>query len=384
MNSDTIKRQLGKSNKKQTTRNHNHRNNIATGILIVIVILCFGYLYIWRPEQILDSYLQDHRFRDVLTTLQQPAPVQPFKFIMFLPLEAGQGIGNIMNGLLAAHLLADEFGRVVCITDHWVDFYQAFIPLHHRKQCAKLQQYPTELNGSEQISLLNFGLPANECHLKQFLASDQKLIFLIGNTYPRWRDTPDKYWDRFYMTTERMKHLLHVQSKHPIHTVVHLRDADGDMDPRKGLDPETLTVLGSTLPNNTFLVTNNVQWYSFFEEQYHWSNPGWSSVRHSAYTSLEWGPKLTNVKKEEDHMMNLWCDWYTILMAEKVIHTHSDFSLSAIHWRNLESKTILGLDKNGNLDLIDEPWRREHSVIPLVQRKENELKHCHDQDLTLS
>ena len=71
-------------------------------------------------------------------------------------------------------------------------------------------------------------------------------------------------------------------------------------------------------------------------------------------------------------------------MAEKVIHTHSDFSLSAIHWRNLESKTILGLDKNGNLDLIDEPWRREHSVIPLVQRKENELKHCHDQDLTLS
>ena len=375
MASDTTKRQLGKTT-KHVTHKDNHRNAIAMRILIVILILSFGYFFISRPQQILESYLQDHHFGDFLASLQQPAPSPPFKFIMFHPVEGGQGIGNIMNGLLAAHLLAEEFDRVVCITDHWVDFYKAFVPLHNRTQCADLLQDPTQAKDTERIGLLNFGAPTNECRVKQLLASDQTVLFFTGNTYPRWKEIPDKYWDQFYTTTERMKRLLQEKWKQPIQTVVHLRLADGEMDSRQGLDPATLTALGSTLPNNTFLVTNNVQWYTFFERQYHWSNPGWSSIRHSAFSSLEWGPTLRNAYTDEDHMMNLWCDWYTILMAEKVIHTHSDFSLSAIHWRNLESKTIQGVDQNGSLVLIDEPWRREQSVIPLVQRKENELKNC--------
>ena len=55
-------------------------------------------------------------------------------------------------------------------------------------------------------------------------------------------------------------------------------------------------------------------------------------------------------------------------MAKKVYHTHSDFSVSAIHWMDLDSKSILGYDpRTQSLGLIDESWRvswKEEGITP--------------------
>jgi len=63
----------------------------------------------------------------------------------------------------------------------------------------------------------------------------------------------------------------------------------------------------------------------------------------------------------------MWADWYTILTAKMVYHTHSDFSISAIHWQNIESKTIDGYDRFGHyLKLVDESWRQDGETACLV------------------
>jgi hypothetical protein len=354
-------------------------------ILIVcaaVVVTIFSYVFIWRTQHVLDTYLETDGhflFQTSADKLIRPSPIPPFKFLMVEPVQNGQGIGNIMNGLLAAHLLAEEFGRAICISDLWVDFYAAFVPLHHREECAKLPQH--RKGSKETITLLNFEEAPNECNLRDKLGSNAKVLFFVGNTYPRWRTTPDKYWDRFYAPTDGLKSKL--TWKRPVETVVHLRQADGDQDARQGLDDKTLEALGKNLPSTTFLVTNNVLWYTYFKDKFQWSNPGWSKVRHSAFENLEWGPKLVNIKTKDETMMDLWCDWYTILKAKRVIHTHSDFSLSAIHWRNIDSNTIQGVDENGRLVLVDEPWRREESITPLVDRNETELKRCDPVDAPL-
>jgi len=344
-------------------------------ILAVVFVFEFSYVFIVRPEFTLESHLQQVQNQQVKPLLQ-PSPPPPSRFVIFLPTNNGQGIGNIMNGLLAAHLLADEFNRTLCVSEEWHDFYLAFVPLNYREECAKL---PNQHGlATQTIRIHNFENPPDECFLKEWLASDTNVLYFVGNTYPRWRNMPeDNYWDKFYAPTDLMKAMLPWKGRRPT-VVVHLRRPDGTHDARKGLDDETLSALGKSLPNTTFLVTNNVEWYSYFKRSYHWANPGWSKIHHSAFSTIEWGSKGelpgTNKTKEEN-MMELWCDWYTILMAERVVHTHSDFSLSAIHWRNLDSKTIVGVN-NGILEFCDEPWRREQSMKPLVDRQGTELNKC--------
>jgi hypothetical protein len=73
----------------------------------------------------------------------------------------------------------------------------------------------------------------------------------------------------------------------------------------------------------------------------------------------------------------MWSDWFTILRAKQVYHTHSDFSLSAIHWNEIASKTIQGIDNiTGKLILTDESWRIDTSMPRLVDRVGDQLKNC--------
>jgi hypothetical protein len=78
----------------------------------------------------------------------------------------------------------------------------------------------------------------------------------------------------------------------------------------------------------------------------------------------------------EERNLQLWADWYTIINAQVVLHTHSDFSLSACHWMNMEdSRTIQGV-KDGSLDLTEDWFRTQESTPPLSKRSSDELQHC--------
>lgn len=68
--------------------------------------------------------------------------------------------------------------------------------------------------------------------------------------------------------------------------------------------------------------------------------------------------------------MQMLADWYTILTAKEVYHTHSDFSISAVHFQNLPSKSIQGYNATaGKLELIDESWLVDGETERLVDRR---------------
>jgi hypothetical protein len=80
---------------------------------------------------------------------------------------------------------------------------------------------------------------------------------------------------------------------------------------------------------------------------------------------------------QETQHLQMWSDWYAMACANQVWHTHSDFSLSAIHWMNVDSRTIKGVDPRTNkLKLIQEAFRTDDRMMPLKDRGPDDLKYC--------
>ena len=306
------------------------------------------------------------------------------KYLIFVGYLPGQGTGNIISGLLSAHLLGEEFNRVVCVQDYptFTDLFDLADPVTMAKCPSIVSQakFPPPKD-RDHIRLINYGSPPDECTLQEKLNSDTPILFLTGNTYPRWPTVPDNYFFKYYKAKPKLLEALPYDPQSPPTTVVHLREPDNrGSDPRKGLDEVSLKILGDSLPRgaDTYLVTNNVAYYERFDLCCQWSHPHWNTVVHSAL-SLEWGPnqlrkpkKLTATEDEEikaRQNLQMWADWYTLLTAKTVYHTHSDFSVSAIHWTNKVNSHSLQGTKNGRtLITVRESWWVDGETTPLVDR----------------
>lgn len=334
------------------------------------------------------------------------------KFIIFHRIQDAQGAGNQMHGLLAAHLLADEFGRVVCVSDHYKNFHLAFESIipeaieHCSDILLRHSQQPPDTNRDQTIELLNYRHgPANECALKEMLSSSKRVLHITANTYPRWPRVPKRLnFFTFYKAKSILINVLPYPHSEPPPIVVHLRKADKEgSDFRKGTNEEDLRSLGNLLPvdasqRSPFLVTNNVEWFNFFEQNHGWSHPLWTVVMHSEF-GYQWqerkpddleslsGDKLARHKKyasirkevgvDTFETLQLWADFYTLLRAEKVYHTYSDFSLAAVHWMGMFSRTYDGLDKrSGKMLLLEENWVTDGETPRLVDRASDELMEC--------
>lgn len=334
---------------------------------------------------------------------------QSGRFIIFDAKLSGQGIGNIITGLLAAHLLAEEFNRTVCIIPRdFGSFHRSFESIDPKviQHCPDVVRFPPALTWYNSVRVLNFGSPVDECRLKYVMGPQgPNILFFQGNTYPRWRHVPDHYFFQYYRPTPELLAGLpyNANANHHHHappdTVVHLRAPDDPhRDVRPGLDTESLRALGDTLPTATFLVTNRVDWYDWFERNYGWSHPPWNIVVHSALNQ-HWGerraaappneaseavepqeamePDVTKQLDSLEQQRQMWADWYTLLTAKTVYHTHSDFSASAVHWMNnhRHSKVIQGFNATtGQLMVRDEVWYSEGTLPPLVARTNGTTK----------
>lgn len=294
------------------------------------------------------------------------------RFLIFRPpSEEAQGLGNVMNGLHATHILGKEFNRTVCVSDEWSDFslaLQSLTPLCHSTQ----QQLLPPRTPQNTIWLLNYK-PLNECELKRRLEGNEAVIYFVSNDYPRWpllADAPPVPLNDYYHPTHNLDVMLPWTT--PPTTVVHLREPDNDQDYREGLDMSTRIALGTELSKDTYLVTNRVEYYSWFQEHYGWHHPPWTGVRHSAIPNLQWTAG-TFTLDHTDEVLQLWADWWTLYNAKRVLHTHSDFSRSAIRWSHCEnSYTIGGTDEDsGALRLIRDTLWGDALVAPLSE------KYCH-------
>ena len=310
------------------------------------------------------------------------------RYIVFRDItQYGQGFGNKVAGLLAAHLLGIEFNRTVCVSKSYHEFHLAFkstLPREIIEECQSLEVKYLQ-SSDNSIDLLNFRGPTDECQLKRMLmkSRNETILYFTGNTYPRWPDIPDNFFHTYYRPTQRLSLTLPWDITNPPSIVVHLRQGDRASDRRAGLDMQTLHTLGQNLPNSTFLVTNRVEWYQLFENDYGWKHPSWSKILHSAGIAfVDWGGKEAHISRV-DRTLQTWSDWYTILCAHQVYHTQSDFSASAVHWNNIWGKVIKGSDlirDGGNqtksrLQLVDEYWMGYHTPR-LIDRSGNDLRGC--------
>lgn len=293
------------------------------------------------------------------------------RYLIFRPpFEDAQGVGNLMNGLLAAHFLGNEFNRTVCPSTEWKDFDLAFKVL-----AAECQSIIPPMTARNRIWLLNYAKePINECELKRRLQGKTRTIYLVANAYPRWPASSLKVnFEDFYRPTKGLQDILPWSS--PPTAVVHLREADNSNDHRVGLDIPTGKALGAKLSDQTYLVTNQVAYYKFFQERFGWQHPPWTGVRHSALATVHWtmGKPVTH----STQMLQLWADWWTIYNAKDVYHTHSDFSRSAARWGGcFESFTIGRYNSSENaLALTRDSWG-DMGVVPLSRRNIENLYHC--------
>lgn len=374
-------------------------------IIGVATVLVAWFGLVWRTLGQLEHNVVP-RMATPTTTSTITSNDLPLKFILFQGDLRGQGVGNHMNGLLAAHLLGDEFQRVVCVSPAFAEFTLAFDPIHplatqHCPQVIETATTQSLKKGRRRsyslppkhllLEFANYYSAAhnknlNECDLKQKLASDTPVWFLRTNMYPQWPDAtfiPNNYFDRFYQPKQILQALL---PSPPPSVVVHLRKEDGPSDQRGGLDNATLQALGEYFitameHQRPFLVTNHVAFYIFFEHL-QWRHPPWETVVHSALLNGNAfiGQTLSH---REQQKLQLWADWYTCLKADTVYHTFSDFSASAIHWQDptsQSSRIIRGYNTTTQrLELAVEWWRQERKerALPLVQR--TKLHNCEAQ-----
>jgi hypothetical protein len=208
--------------------------------------------------------------------------------------------------------------------------------------------------------------------------------------------SPRNYFHEQFQPKKALLDKLPWALEAPPTIVVHLREGDSFRDHRAGLDDTTLSLLAQEkFPSQDgivshddpiFLVTNRVDWYSKFP---HWVHPEWSVVQHSAL-GIAWDnqPYLrrSTRKSDEEGLLEMWADWYTLLNAKYIYHTHSDFSLSAARWNEeIESWTIKGTttdaltvgSNESKLLLIRDFDDPEEKKMPrLVDRVAEELKYC--------
>ena len=358
-----------------------------------------------------------------------PSPSSTHRRLRYLiyrpPLEGAQGVGNLMNGLLAAHWLGQEFHRIVCVSTDWTDFTMAWESL--TPECTAMLPLLPRRSIHNTLWILNYSTrrPVNECDLKDRLQitsphgrdDEDDILYLVANDYPRWPSTNRGRvdWNEYYRPTAALQALWATTrtttiAPPPI-TVVHLREPDNDKDHRTGLDLATRRALGERLSNhsthqnstttawsNPFLVTNQVDYYTCFQEHYGWDHPPWTGVRHSALSKVQWKSSSSSLSNStfpqkttktttttpNDHaeeILQLWTDWWTLYQAKVIYHTHSDFSRSAARWSQCQdSYTIGGIEeRSGTLILTKDRWGDEH-VAPLSERSEDALLNCNGHD----
>ena len=341
---------MDKRNRRK--RKHSSARTVRTCVqvcgLVTILGCCFG---LYKAFCILDDQLrQDHKnihrigrpysFRNRKPRI--PPPTNGHRFLVFAGSSDGQGAGNVMQGLLAAQLLGEEFNRTVCVV--WPEFFQAFDyaqPQQYSQLCDRADEWEQGYN----FVIWNFvSGRVDECKVKQILSDPEKIVVgYSGNTYPGWRSKiPPDFFHHYYRPKSALLHSLPYPPEQPPQVVVHLREPDGESDKQRGLDRESLNHLGQLLVGNgTYLVTNRPDWYHRFHFCCGWSyDKKWvdKPIDHGA-VFLSWHPDGTKVRTNNlttstDQTLKLWADWYTLLRAQHVYHSPSDFSRSAVHWNS--------------------------------------------------
>ena len=276
--------------------------------------------------------LNSHMVKNTHISSKNNIRKEKAKYVLYTGGERGQGLGNIMNGLIVAHMLGRMYERTVCVI--WPSFNRYF--QEKDPYCDSVRVLPTH-NMPKALSW-NFGNTMDPQKNREIFKSDNKYILFDGNEWiePNWPKIPKNVWSSSYIIKEP------TLIPHKFPCVAHLRNPDPSGDNRKRMTADIVTKLTKLFPK-CHLITNNVNLFNVVKKL-GWSHPSWNEVTHSAS-----GPN-----EHQDFIM--WSDWLTILNADFVIHTPSGFSESALRLSpNAESRRF-EVGSNGEFVFSLETW----------------------------
>jgi len=302
------------------------------------------------PVNISDNNANSYAYRTTNSSADNTTLDIARKFLIFENKGKGQGIGNIMNGLISCLLLAQKYDRIVCVSS-WDSFKNAMQSVH-RDECDEILKTTSRYH-RDIVQCWNFGTGcekscwhgAGRCEM--VLGSAAQVVWFDGNEYPEavFPALSPGVFSALYTPTSALKQILVWRTPTPPKTVVHLREGDDASDVRGGLDARTLIALHQHLPSDTFIITNS------FRIHQHYTKTTWDSYEHDTRQ------KHTALSNDVSTSMLAWRDWYTVFLAESVYHTQSAFSESALRCSGSTSKRITGkFDSGGNMVMEDETW----------------------------
>jgi hypothetical protein len=145
-------------------------------VAALLSMALYFQFFVYRTERLMDSYLAQHTFlhqlRDSIAA-SPSIPPPPARVLVFEPRDLSQGIGNTMNGFLAAHMLAMEFNRTLCVSKTWDQFHKAFHVISQAKvepgqedPCNNTRIDNQKRSPKSFICILNYASPPNECRLQ--------------------------------------------------------------------------------------------------------------------------------------------------------------------------------------------------------------------------
>eukprot|EP00040_Diaphanoeca_grandis_P003527 m.25143 g.25143 ORF g.25143 m.25143 type:complete len:364 (+) comp14888_c0_seq1:215-1306(+) len=279
----------------------------------------------------------------VTTVPVLPVCNQTVGFLHYIAPVRGQGIGNALNGLYVAHLVASKYCRKVCVV--WPDFTKAFV--YNNSGCANPN---THKNKDHDLHLWNFGQSSKNDQIDRVLG-DPTIVSatLDANEYDQfgtWPETRIPLIPEVYSPSPELLTLLHPActtsfSTPPClrDTVIHLRKGDGAHDVRGAFgDASVFDRLVHCFKRGYLLADQQV----VYDKLKHLERPIWEAIKHSSAG----GAKL-----------QIWADWITVVNAKHVYHTPSGFSESAIRVSSAYSRRLL--ESCGECFMLqEETWRR--------------------------
>ena len=360
-----------------------------------------------KPHNPSSKFLEQQRQKELLKRQQQRNI--PRLLVYQVPSEEATtssstkpiGVGHFMQGLLAAHLLAREFNRTVCV--EWPQFHQGFQykspetlqkcqtytntlsqqqqqhqHRHHDHVPHKLSLWterPLEQGVSYELTTAQKHDPAqktqqlqdwahhyttDECSFHAILESrapDHAVVLFQGNTYPRWHaQIPPHLLEEHYT----LRFTPHIPAATDI--LIHLRapphDHDVDLahaneytaDKYRGLDEKTLFYMGHKWegPQHT-LITNRPDLYAHrFQECCAWNVLEDAEKEHNDpdEEDPETSSDTTTTTDDIHALRTLWRDWYALYKAPTVYHSNSELARSATHWNpHSQAYQLNGLKK---------------------------------------
>lgn len=326
-------------------------------------LTCLSLFVLWKSAEVLDSLEARRSFRSKPlfhtqllksdesvnqtdssgNTVNRNRPTRD-RFLVYKAALFNQRIGASASGLLSAHLLGEEFGRIVCVHPVFETFLDVFEPIDPQTnaKCTPVLRKLYEGRRTGHIQVRSDRKPPDECLLQETLISGPDIVYMIGDTYPRWPEVPPKFFDRFYRPKPQLLALLPYNATPEI--VVELTAPEGRKVKR--LNSKELVAVGRLHPSNrSYLIAEDrVDLYRISKAKYGWSHPPWNQ-NHSFVeingTIVDPGNQTVLLNRQK------WVDWYTILQARKVLHQNSQLATSAIRWMGMESHSLLNRPVKG-------------------------------------